>query len=352
MADTYLPPKAGFSIEGDRIRTDGSVKRKVTGTTMGGILGCSPWSSPFQVACQLLGLADKDLSSKPAIIAGQTCEEPIIRYAGEAYADKGLFVPAREIYGEKVGSHENWASDFEDEIFAGHVDGIVVDPEGNDHVLEIKTSSNMDMWQNGVPDHYFWQVALYNEFVADSDTAYLVLGIMDPEALKDPRSWVPSADNTTLFTLDMDREAIEAKLDEVRAWYHEFIEESVTPPFDPSNKGDVELYSRLSGIADDDGSVKSLIDEYSELKERIAAHEAEIEGDYKAADVLKSRIKDWMDAHEREALTSANGGYQAKVTVKVSRTLDTRMMEIHGIDLTPYWTDKVTKVFTVKPVKH
>lgn len=338
-------------MDGDVIRTDGSVKRKVTGTTMGGILDCSPWSSPFQVACQLLGLADKDLSSKPAIIAGQKCEEPIIAYAGRAYADKGLFVPAREIYGIKEGGHENWPSDFDDEIFAGHVDGIVVDPDGNDHILEVKTSSNMDMWAEGVPEHYFWQVALYNEFVAKSDTAYVLLGVMDPESLKDPDAWVPSESNTALFTLNIDRDAVREKLDEVRAWYHEYIDAFATPPCNSLNKRDMELFMRLSGIADDSESMESLLDEYSAVKSRIDAHEAEIEDDYETADALKTRIKDWMVAHNEDVLVSRNKGFQAKMVVKESKVLDTRQMELHGIDLAPYWTVKTTKSFTVKPVK-
>lgn len=350
--ENWLPPKAGFIVEGDRIRADGTVKRKVTGTSMGGILKCSPWSSPFQVACELLGLADKDLSRKPAIIAGQICEEPIIRYAGKAYADYGEFIPAREIFGVKEGSHEQWPSDFEDEIFAGHVDGIVIDADGREHILEIKTSGNMDMWKDGVPSHYYWQVALYNRFVARSDMAYLVLGIMDYDSVADPASWTPTADNTTLFHVPMDMEGIEETLDTVRDWYHEYIEQGVTPPYDPGIKGDVELYTRLVGLASSEDSISAMLDEYAELDRRIAAHEAEIRGDYDAREALKDSIKEWMTSHDVMSLDTSDGTVRATIGLRKQETIDKKRMVADGIDLEPYTTVKLVKTLSMKPVKH
>lgn len=348
----WLPPKAGFVVEGDRIRADLTVKRKVTGTTMGGILRCSPWSSPFQVACQLLGLADKDISRKPAVIAGQICEEPIIRYADRAYARYGAFIPAKEIFGEKVGSHEEWPSDFEDEIFAGHVDGIVIDADGRDHILEIKTSGNMDMWQNGVPDHYYWQVALYNQFVAKSDMAYLVLGVMDQDSVADPIAWRPGTDNVTLFPVPMDMEGTEEVLETVRQWYREYIEQGLTPPYDPGNRGDVELYTHLVGLAGDEGSISAMIDEYAALDRRIAEHESRIKGDYDARDALKESIKDWMDAHDTMELASTDGTLRATISLRTTRGFDTVAMEKDGIDVERYRTIRVSKALSMKPVKH
>ena len=62
MARKYLAPTCSYEISDGTIRTDGSVHNKVTGTSMAGILGLSPWSSPFQVACALLGLGREDIS--------------------------------------------------------------------------------------------------------------------------------------------------------------------------------------------------------------------------------------------------------------------------------------------------
>lgn len=350
--ENWLPPKAGFVVEGDRIRADLTVKRKVTGTSMGGILKCSPWSSPFQVACELLGLADKDLSRKPAIIAGQICEEPIIAYAGKAYSDYGEFVPARQIFGVKEGSHEQWPSDFEDDIFAGHVDGIVIDRDGCNHILEIKTSGNMGMWENGVPDHYYWQVALYNQFVAKSDMAYLVLGIMDYESVADPVSWRPDAENCTLFHVPMDMEGTEEVLDTVRRWYHEYIEQGLTPPYDPSIKGDVELYTRLVGLASDEGSIGAMLDEYAAIDRRIAEHESRIRGDYDARDALKDSIKEWMTAHDVMSLDTSDGELRATIGLRRSEVIDKKRMAADGIDIEKYTTTKLVKSLSVKPIKH
>lgn len=204
----YTPPKCGFMIDGDRIRADGTHKGRISGTMMAGILGVSPWSSPFTVACDLLGLATEDISSKAVVKAGHALESVVIEYMNAVHPDIGAFVPAEEMFAQREGDHDSWAPDFEDEVFTGHVDGVVMASDGNQYILEVKTSSNMESWLNGVPEYYQWQVGLYNHFITHQDKAYVALGVMNPGALKDPSTWVPSSTNTALFELPIDQGAV------------------------------------------------------------------------------------------------------------------------------------------------
>ena len=351
MAEIYLPPKTGYQIEGSHIRSDGKIKGKVTGTMMGGILGCSPWSSPFQVACTLLGLASKDISGKPAVKAGQALEGTVIEYMGEHYPEVGLFVPAEEIYEKREGDHDAWASDFDDEYFAGHVDGIVMSPSGENYILEVKTSSNMDSWASGVPIYYFWQVALYNHFVTQKDKAYVALGIMDPEALKDPSTWNPGENNTALIPLELDQDMIAQTLDKVREWYDTYIANGITPDYDPTNIKDVELYNHLMNLTDTVENMGIMISQLAEVKSILEEKEAETAPLRELEENLKSRLKEYMDCHDLTELESDHGPYRAVLTTSVRKKIDPEKIRSAGLDPADFTIETITKSFTLKEIK-
>lgn len=353
-SDKYLPPKCSFKVVGGHIETDGSVQGRISGTMMGGILGVSPWSTPFQVACTLLGLASKDISDKPSVIAGKILETPIITYAGEKFAtaeyglEGAMFVPADEMFEKREGDHDSWVSDFDDPVFAGHVDGIVMTPEGENYILEIKTSSNMDSWVEGVPEYYYWQVALYNSFMANKDTAYVVLGIMDTDSVKDPLCWIPDEENCAMFKMDIDQENVEAVKAQMRAWYANYILKGVTPDYDPNNAGDVALYTHLVSLTESEDVIKGLVDELASIRAKIAKHEDAIKGDYDAEEAIKSKIKDYMEAHGIESMNSESGSYFAVVNQSVRKSIDPALMTEAGIDPEPFTVTKVSKTFTIK----
>lgn len=347
----YLPPRCEYSVEGSVVVTDGSVANKVTGTLVAAILGLSPWTTPFQAACSLLGLAREDISDKPAVKTGQVLEKRIIEYAGERYPEYGLFIPAEDVYGKREGDHDLWASDFDDDVFGGHVDGIVMDDEGNDYILEIKTSANLDSWSDGVPEYYYWQVALYNRYLCNRDTAYVVLGIVDENTYKDPRLWVPSDESVGLFRLDIDRAEVEEKLDYIRRWYSTYILNGTTPEYDPSNPKDVEMYMHLLSLADSEDAKGAAVDRLANIEAMIADREMGLKSLYDARDSLRKDLKEYMAAHEMTDLESVSGRYTAHLTEQVRTSIDPVKLEEDGIDPEPYTVRKVSKVFTLRETK-
>lgn len=349
---TYSPPKCKYEMEGKHIKTDRSVREKITGTALAGIFDISHWSSPFQIACKLLGVAEEaDIGSKPRVIAGKVLEGPIIRYMDKHHSEEGIFVPAEEMYALREGDHASWPSDFEDEVFAGHVDGIVMAENGEDYILEVKTSSNMDDWVNGVPEYYFWQVALYNEFITHQDKALVALGIMDEGSIRDPESWTPNDKNCVLFHMKIDQEMVRERLKQVRDWYEQYIVAGVTPDYDPSNPGDIEMWEHLLGLTDSPDAIGYLIDEDARLREEIARHEAEIKEYYAERKRIDARLKDYLTCHELGSVESASKGYRAVISVTTRREFDEDRMRADGVDPAKYKTVKEIKTFTIKAIK-
>lgn len=344
----YFPPKCKYKIVGNTIVADGSVRQKISGTSMAGILGCSPWSTPFQVACNLLGLAKEDISDKPAVVVGTKLEAPIIRYAGETYSDHGQFFLAEEVYEKRIGDHDSWVSDFESDYFAGHVDGIVFSDDGDDYILEIKTSSNLDSWEVGVPEYYYWQVALYNHHICRKDKAYVVLGMVNEATYKDYTSWVPNVNTVAMFEMPIDTEDVADKLKIVADWYDTYIANGVTPEYDPNNPGDVEMYNHLVNLSQDVDEVSELIELYGQIDERIAEEEAKSVELYVQRDELKARIKDYLTSHNLGSLGSTSKDFIGKVSTQVRTSFDESLMREDGLDVDKYKVQKAVKSFSIK----
>lgn len=370
MADIkYTAPRCKFSVEGGHIVTDGSVRNKVTGTSVAGILGCSPWSTPFQVACALLGLGREDISKKPEVLVGQALESEIIKYAGKTYGQYGLFMSADEVYEKREGDHDAWESDFVDNVFAGHVDGIVMREEpildkksgfpiltedgkprtrGVNYILEVKTSRNYDSWLNGVPEYYYWQVALYNEFIAKQDKAYVLLGMTSEATMKDVNSWVANEKTVGMFEMDIDRAEVQEKMEYIRQWYNEYIVKGITPEHDPTNPKDVALYDHLVNITQDVGDIANLIDQLAEVDGRILEFEAEQKSLYEFRDSLKDRIKEYQTVHRISEIESTSGDYISQMTERPYTKWNEAQMKKDGIDVDKYKTVTMSKYVSIR----
>lgn len=351
MYKVYTPPECGYTVEGNHIVTDGTVAHKASGTAIAGILGVSPWTTPFQIACRLLGLGQEDISNKPAVKVGKALEDEIIRYANRTYASMGDFMLAEEVYKKREGDHDSWESDFDSEIFAGHVDGLVFDAEGNDYILEVKTSRNLEAWAEGVPEYYYWQVALYNEYISQKDVAYVLLGMVDGSTYKDPHSWVANNRTVAMFEMPIDRDQVKKRLAEVETWYRQYILHGITPEYDPTNPGDVELFQHLQALAGTVEDMGRTLEEYSKINRSIEETEASIKDLYDSRDAMKNLIKQYLDVHGLSSLKSPFSDAEGRLSVQPRTSLDEAAMERDGIDLTPYRVTKIVKTFSLKKTK-
>ena len=348
----YKAPECSYTIEGNHIVTDKSVAKKVTGTSMAGILGCSPWTTPFQIACSLLGLGREDISFKKSVKRGQVLEPRIIEYADQKWHDIGTFLSADEVYEKREGDHDSWVSDFEDEIFAGHVDGLVMKDDG-DYILEIKTTINTESWENGVPEYYYWQVAIYNHFLTKKDKVYFVLGISSDVTDRDPSLWVPTEDNCIIFEEPIDEDDVNGKMAEIRDWYEFYIKNGITPDYDPTNAKDVELYNHLVRLATN-------VQQRDKMMTDLALAEAELENKRytygidaleEQVKIMKEHLKDLMVSNNIIEQTDGTRQYKAVISQRTTYTWDEGKMIADGIDPQKYKTEKVSYAFSFKPTK-
>lgn len=348
MSRQYEPPKCKYRVENGHIVSEGDVRNKMSGTAIGAILGVSPWSTPFQAACNLLGLGREDISGKPAVKTGIALEDRIIRYADSTYSSKGTFLAAEEVYEKRAGDHDSWVSDFQDDYFAGHVDGIVVSPDGEDYILEVKTTGNPEGWVESVPIQYYWQVALYNEFITQKDKAYVVLGIVNNNTYRDPESWVPNINTVGLFEMAIDMEDVREKMQIAREWYDKYIMNGVTPDYDPDNEGDVELYEHLKALTADIDEVQELMDQYWDAETKVNEALVAVENYTTFKEDVKSKLKDYMVAHNLSSLPSKNGQCRGVLGTQSRKSYDMAKMAKAGIDIESYAKTTNVKTFTIR----
>jgi hypothetical protein len=160
-------PKVKFKITGHNVVVD--VKdpnfkvRKISGTTLGALLNRSAWDTSFTVSCKLLGLWNEDLSNIPAITAGHVLEPKVIGYANALPNGRCKVIPASKIFPPRKGAHDDWAGDWDDEVFTGHIDG--ARPDGT--IVEVKTTQRIEDWygadgKDKIPEGYLIQASLYS----------------------------------------------------------------------------------------------------------------------------------------------------------------------------------------------
>ncbi len=351
MADRrYTEPKCPFLLRDSHVETDGSVKGKITGTMLGAILGKSPFSSPFAVACDLLGVGREDLDGKTAVEIGKYLEPKLIDYCAERYSDIGSFVKADDVFEKREGDHANWPSDWEDDLFSGHLDGVVVKGDGN-YVLEVKTTGNIGSWEDGVPEHYLLQVALYNHFMYNQDKAYVILGIVDDETRRDMSSWTPSDDNVMLFEVAMDEDATVAALNTAEQWYEDYISKDMTPDFDPLVEKDVDIWNHLLAISATDSEIQADLDTLEALSAELASKKEELAPLEEQVKALEKKVKDYMISSQKMEIQTTSKAMRGVLTRSERTSIDRKLMVQAGIDPEPFTVRTAVNSFSFKKSK-
>ena len=200
--------------------------KKITGHRIGAIFGMSEFSTPFKVACELAGLYPGDKSNK-YIEAGNAIE-PILRKWTRAHISE--IAPLLGLNGA-MGVEEPAPADkcqydhfHTNEMFGGMVDGYITCDGKRSAILEIKTASNREKWDDGqggftnVPDSYMMQASLYAE-LSNLQKIVFVVGFLEEADYRMPGKWVPTPENTCVVIKD--REDMKPWMDKAEAWYKE-----------------------------------------------------------------------------------------------------------------------------------
>ena len=341
MSRKWVAPKCKYEMKGDYVQTDGTYREKISGTSMGGIMGVSPYATPFTTTAKLLGLWNEDISDKPAVKTGSLLEERIIEYASKHYPDVGEFFKAEDIFAKREGDHASWQSDFEDDVFAGHVDGIIT-KDGVDYILECKTARDPSAWLEGPPNHYYWQVCLYNHFITKQDKAYFVLGVVDTETYSNPNSWVANKNNCYLFEVKINQKAVSDVINNIRRIYSESVGKGLTLKIQEGNELDEELKTHLTDISGTTDELNDLISEYATVHKFNQQKLEEIKDSTKREDTLKDRIKDIMVSWNLQSARNV------QIKTQKRKSFDFVKADMDGFDYSKYLKTTEVNVFNYK----
>lgn len=307
------------SLQGFKKNADGSYsvteKRaeygKVTGTQMSGILNMNPWQTPFSTSVRMMRLFNEDISDKPSVHAGTVIEPKILDYIGAVHGD--------EVFEKREGDHESWASDFQDDVFGGHVDGFM--PDGS--IVEIKTSSRPQDWNKQIPIHYHIQASLYAEFFK-ADRIIFAVGFTDKDTLSNPDGFVPDKNNTIVVETGK-IEGFDKMLKDAEEFYRRFILNGVTPIPDANNPIDRQIMSYLDAqlwTEEDAKTEMQLMNAYQDSLDNVKNLQTML-------DDSKQRFGLYMDYNDIGEIS--DGSTTIKRAVYSRTAIDTNLLKKDGL---------------------
>lgn len=258
--------------------------KKITATRFATILGLNPWSTPFEVWCEITKTYQKPFEDTIYTIAGKTIEPKQIEYMRSAYGMYNLKTPT-DIYGADYFK-KTWGDFFHDyDVVGGMWDSLLVDENGKpEAVLEFKTTKRAEDWANDVPEYYALQAALYAQLLGVDDVIMVAsfLGTKDYEA---PENFVPSANNTITveFKVSERYPDFHKMVTRALAWWNAHVVTGISPDYDEKKDAEILKALRTNDVSDDT-NIDALIAEAESLK-------AELETVYASVADKEKRLK-------------------------------------------------------------
>lgn len=277
---------------------DGHVKvdppkrpKKITGTRLGAILGYNKWATPFKTWCEITRTWQEPFVDTKYTRAGKVIEPKQAEYMRRTYAMTGLKTPT-DIYGENYFDRTHGDFFAQDPVFGGMWDYLVYDEYGVPQtVLEMKTTSRSEDWQNDVPEYYAIQAALY-AYLLGVDDVVMVCSFLDPGDYNEPEKFVPSVENTITvpFKVSERYPNFGYMIDRAMQWWRDYVETGLSPYYD--EKADAAILDELrTNSLSPDTDIKALVAEAEELKEFLDARVAEVAAKEKRLKTITEMLK-------------------------------------------------------------
>jgi hypothetical protein len=313
--------------------------KKITGTRFAPILGLSPWSTDFEVWCDMTGTYKIPFEDTIYTLAGKTIEPKVIAYLDKKYYfGKGLLKGAEDWYGKTT--QQMRFDHFPDEsIFGG-----MWDARTKTALYELKTTKRVEDWyKNGKfspPEYYKLQGALY-AFLLGLDEFRMVLTILEEKDYENPSAFVPSPTNTIVkkYSVAEEYPNFSAKLDTALAWYEKHIDGCVSPTWD--DKKDKEIVKALTTAhvslpaADEEQDIVSaLIQQIEPLQAELDSVSETVANKEKALKQLKDHLKVELESRMKESdkkIEVTGQAYRFEVSKTAASGVDTDRLKKDGL---------------------
>ena len=284
--------------------------KKITGTRFATILGLNPWSTEFEVWCEITKTYSKPFEDTIYTIAGKTIEPKQAEYMKRSYFMHNLKTPT-DIFGENYFA-KTYGDFFKNEpICGGMWDYLLYENGKPTTVLEMKTSKRVEDWSGDVPEYYALQASLY-AYLLGVDNVIMVASFLSDGDYTEPDKFVPNANNTIVvpFKVSERYPNFPELMCKVEKWWNDHVVTGISPAFD--EKKDAEILKALrTNHLTPDSDIEALVKEAEGLKE-------DIDRLYAPITPLENRLKVVTDLIKQHALNQFRDGDE-RVSVKGSK---------------------------------
>lgn len=341
-------------LEGNKIKVVPPKRpKKLTATRFATVLGLNPWSTPFEVWCEITRTYQKPFEETIYTAAGKTIEPKQAQFMKKSYFMTNIVTPT-DIYGEDY-FNRTYGDFFKDEpVFGGMWDYLLFDENKKPvTVLEMKTTKRAEDWAKDIPEYYALQAALY-AYLLGVDDVIMVASFLSDKDYKDPSQFVPSAKNTITVPFKVSERYPEFKklVKKAEKWWKDHVETGISPAFD--EKADTEILKELrTNTLNPESDIEALLREGEELKAEIDRLSAPIEP-------LEKRLKVVTDIIKQHALAQFRDGdkkvsirgekYEWNVSRSETSEIDKDGLKADGL-LAKYTRAKVSYRITTKAIE-
>lgn len=328
--------------------------KKLTGTRFATILGLNPWSTPFEIWCEVTRTYQKPFEDTIYTIAGKTIEPKQAEYMKQTYFMSNLVTPT-DIWGKDY-FRQTYGDFFrESPVLGGMWDYLLYGKDGKPTtVLEMKTSKRVEDWKDDIPEYYALQAALY-AYLLGVDEVIMVASFLEPKDYDAPEKFVCSGENTITRPFkvserypDFEKKYVKPAL----KWWKDYVESGISPAFDERKDAEILKALRTNNLSPET-DMAALVKEAEDLKVKLDAHAAEVAEDEKRYKVLTDMIKKAAIAQFRDGdkkVSIAGSAYNWEVSRTSTTKIDKDAMKADGI-LAKYTTTEDSYRISPKALK-
>ena len=328
--------------------------KKLTGTRFATILGLNPWSTPFEIWCEVTRTYQEPFEDTIYTIAGKTIEPKQAEYMKQTYFMSNLVTPT-DIWGKDY-FRQTYGDFFkESPVLGGMWDYLLYGKDGKPTtVLEMKTSKRVEDWEDDIPEYYALQAALY-AYLLGVDEVIMVASFLGFKDYDHPEEFVCSGENTITRPFkvserypDFEKKYVKPAL----KWWKDYVESGISPTFDERKDAEILKALRTNNLSPET-DMAALVKEAEDLKAKLDAHAAEVTEDEKRYKILTDMIKKAAIAQFRDGdkkVSIAGSAYNWEVSRTSTTKIDKDAMEADGI-LAKYTTTEDSYRISPKNIK-
>ena len=328
--------------------------KKLTGTRFATILGLNPWSTPFEVWCEVTRTYQKPFEDTIYTLAGKTIEPKQAEYMKQSYFMTNIVTPT-DLWG--VDYFKKTFGDFFPEIpvLGGMWDYLLYSKDGKPTtVLEMKTTKRAEDWADDIPEYYALQAALY-AYLLGVDDVIMVASFLEESDYHDPSKFVCKGGNTITRPFkvserypDFEKRYVKPAL----KWWHDHVETGISPAFDEKKDADILKVLRTNNV-NPETDIAALVKEAEELKAHIDSVQATVAEEEKRYKLLvdmikKSAIAQFRDGDKKVSIPGT--AYTWEVSRSSTTKIDKDAMKKDGI-LAKYTTTEESYRISPKAIK-